>query len=146
MCSETNKKGENNVDHHHRRDYFQYLDNSWNGKQNLIILHPDDYEIFIESAKLAYRLADFIGEELKIFEAKRLPLANGAMGLCYGDERRISIRFRARNCVSNGGLWWKNPAPSEQVFRVVAHEVAHLRYPNHSKEFKKLEKQLVSMI
>ena len=104
-------------------------------------LHPDDYEMFRNAKQLAYRLADLIGEELSVFEPKRRP-STGTLGLCYTNERRISIRFRAKT----GGKWWKYPESQETVFRTIAHEVAHLRHPNHSVNFKNLEKQLVGKI
>ena len=105
------------------------------------MMHPDDFEIFHEARKLAYRLADLIDEKLNTFEAKRRP-STGTLGLCYVDERRISILFRRKS----DGRWWKHPQTRKDVLETVAHEVAHLRHPNHNKEFRKLEKQLIEAI
>lgn len=109
-------------------------------------MYTDDVEIFKEAKTLAYRLADLIGETLNTFEAKRRPLAGCAWGLCYIEERRISIRFRAKARAVDGGEWWNCPDPRKQILETVAHEVAHLKHPNHSVEFKTLEKQLVEAI
>jgi predicted metal-dependent hydrolase len=109
-------------------------------------IHPDDLQTFEQARELAYKLAAYIKEELRAFEHKRRPLFGGAVGLCYCAERRISVVIRHKHRASEGGGWFKKPLPKQFIFDTVAHEVAHLVYPKHSKEFYALEEELIERI
>lgn len=108
-----------------------------------MLLHPDDVQNFKIAEQTAYWLAVGTGKCIKTFEPKRRPLAGGALGVCYCNERRISVVFRWRHPAGDGRGWYKKPLSMEEVLKTVAHEVAHLTHPNHSKEFKELEKKLL---
>jgi predicted metal-dependent hydrolase len=109
-------------------------------------LHPDDFALYCEAVRLAKRLASSIGKEIKIFEAKRRPAPCSAIGLCYYKEKRIAITFRYRHYKQDGGRWWPQPLEKKTIMETVAHEVAHLVHPDHGKEFRELEKELIAKI
>jgi hypothetical protein len=79
-------------------------------------------------------------------EPKRRPLPFRAAGLCYSNERRIAIALRYRDEAEHGGGWWSIPLLKDKVLKTVAHEVAHLAHPNHSREFRELTAKLVAAI
>lgn len=108
-------------------------------------LHPDDEGLYQRAVELANRLAAHIGKTV-IVEPKRRPLADGTDGLCYYWKGIISIKFRAKDRVEDGGKWWPNPLTWNRIAVVVAHEVAHLIHHNHGAEFKRLEQELIAMI
>lgn len=109
-------------------------------------IHPNDHALLHHAEVTAYRLAVACGANLVTVEPKRRPLSDGALGVCYCDEGRIGIVLRFKHRVSDGGAWYKRPLPLDMVMRTVAHEVAHLLYPQHGSEFKALELQLRSII
>ena len=109
-------------------------------------LHPDDVGAYLKAKDLCYRLANYVGKRC-VFEAKRRPLEETAYGQCWVDEvpPRITIVFRFKQRKVDGGKWLSRPESYVSVAHTVAHEVAHLVHPNHSKEFRKLEKELISV-
>ena len=107
-----------------------------------LCLHPDDAPLWRSVERLAWAIADQEGLPLRAVEPKRRPLADGAMGLCYCHERRIAIRIRCKDRVEDGGKWWKQPDSWDDIVWTVAHELAHLRYPDHGRDFKALESYL----
>ena len=110
-----------------------------------MLIHPDDSELLQRARALANRLASLIGETCTL-EPKARPFPGNAIGLCYCAEKRISIVFRYKNKKSSGGAWWSKSFPWYEVARTVAHEVAHLKCPNHGEDFMKLEKILIESI
>jgi hypothetical protein len=111
-----------------------------------MLLHPDDKPTYDLAKQVAHFLARSEGLWIMTFEPKRRPLDGSAFGLCYCKEARISIAFRWIQRAGDGGQWYKKPLPLKGVLETVAHEVAHLRYPNHGKQFKELEKKLVGKL
>jgi len=109
------------------------------------MLHPDDKEIFGKCVELAHRLAGYLNLTCTI-EPKRRPNADGAFGLCYHEEKRISVVLRFKDSQRNGGRWWDTRLSDKDIFETVAHEVAHLVHPNHGANFKKLEAELIQKI
>jgi hypothetical protein len=103
-----------------------------------LCLHPDDLPLWRLIERLAWAIADQEGLPLRAIEPKRRPLADGAVGLCYTWENRIAILVRYKDRAGDGGAWWKAPRPWDDVVLTVAHELAHLRHPNHGSEFKQL--------
>ncbi len=108
-------------------------------------LHPNDESLYRQASELANRLASHIGKTC-ILEPKRRPLPNGTDGLCYYWKETISIKFRNKDRTEDGGRWWPKPLELDYIAKVVAHEVAHLIHPNHGKEFKQLEQELIRLI
>lgn len=88
--------------------------------------HPDDFELLEECKLLAERLSLKFGFRFKCLEHKRRPLADGAQGLCYPSEGRISVVIRCRKYADQGGGWWSSRNRKEYIFDTVIHEVAHL--------------------
>lgn len=107
--------------------------------------HPDDIGIYHEAEELAFRLADHIGKELRWFEHKRRPFYGSATGLCYVEEKRISVTIRYKHYKDEGGHWYKFRRTDKDIFEDTAHEVAHLMHKGHGKEFRKLEKELIAL-
>jgi hypothetical protein len=107
-----------------------------------MLIHKADIDFYNQCKEYAFKLSDSIEGGLKAFEPKRRPSSCGADGLCYTDEKRISIVFRYKE----GGEWFNKPLLRSEVLRTVAHEVAHLIHANHSKEFRQLEKDLIKVI
>ena len=104
-----------------------------------LVLHPDDVALWKIIERLAWAIADQEGLPLRVVEPKRRPLSDGAAGLCYLHERRIAIRVRCKERTEDGGAWGKHPEPWDDIVFTVAHELAHLRHPNHGSDFKRLE-------
>jgi hypothetical protein len=106
------------------------------------VLHPDDTQTLYRCQALAAHLCALIGVPDAVLEPKRRPLALSAVGLCYVQERRMSVTLRYRQHAEDGGRWWSKPLPWEEVRDTVAHECAHLRYRGHGAEFKALHARL----
>ena len=100
-------------------------------------LHKKDKEDFELVCKMAYRIANAFNLDLKVFEPKRRPHPYGAWGLCYVAEKRIGVVFRHKEKGK-----WLDKLSIEKVIETTCHELAHLRHPNHGKDFKELEQIL----
>ena len=111
-----------------------------------MLIHSADIEFYNQCKEYAFKLSDSIQGGLKDFEPKRRPSPGGAEGLCYTDEKRISIVFRFKNAHYDGGKWFNKPLRRYEVLETVAHEVAHLIHNNHGPAFKRLEKELITVI
>lgn len=111
-----------------------------------MLLHPDDKQTFETAKKVANFLARSEGLWVLVFEPKRRPLDGSAFGLCYTKEARISIAFRWMQRAGDGGNWYPKPLSQKTVMTTVAHEVAHLKHPNHGKQFRELEKKLIGKL
>lgn len=107
-----------------------------------ILIYPDDIGTFKAMMKIAVTLSNRHKLGMKEFEPKRRPSPDGALGICYCDERRVSVvfRFKANKC--DGGIWWPKPLSKDDVRDTVAHELAHLRYNSHCILFKAFDEQL----
>lgn len=110
-----------------------------------MLLHPDDIKNYEFAKQVATYLARSEGLRMLAFEPKRRP-SYGTSGICYCEERRISIVFRWKQSARDGGAWLKRPIPFPEVLDTVAHEIAHLRYPNHGKDFQALYKKLLGKL
>lgn len=98
----------------------------------ILILHPDDLTRFHWVRVLAFRAASHFDLPLKVFEPKRRPLGDGAGGVCYVNEGRCAVVFRYKNHATDGGRWFPDPISFAWILETTAHELAHLRHPNHS--------------
>ncbi len=94
----------------------------------MMLIHDDDVATLDKLVSLGLRAATKFRLQLCTIEPKRRPSSNGAFGLCYIDEGRVSIVLRYRD----GGQWWKNSLTWREVENTLVHELAHFRYPNHS--------------
>lgn len=102
-------------------------------------LHPDDIELWERVEGVIWLIADKMVLPLKDAEPKRRPLPDGCDGCCYCNLNRISIKIRNRDRMSEGGKWWLKPLSFGRIESVVCHELAHLHFPNHSRDFKEEE-------
>lgn len=107
-------------------------------------LHPEDEALFLEAERLAYRLADMIGQTITEFAPMR-PTINRFVGYCYS-YGKICVQIRHRNYSKDGGAWAPEPRSWTGISRTVAHEVAHLVHFDHSPEFRSLEQRLIAAI
>jgi len=111
-------------------------------RPSFVGLHGKDLDLWLRTNALAWRLAKVFDLPLVCVEPKRRP--NGAGGLCYHDEGRISILLRRKARAYDGGAWSKVPRSWVNVKSTVAHELAHLIHPNHGKDFKALEAEILA--
>lgn len=105
-------------------------------------LHEDDRETFDRCKVIACETAELFKLDLKVFEPKRRPHPGCTEGLCYYEEHRISVVFRFRLKAK----WFSTPLALKEILDTVGHELAHLRYPGHGKEFKDLANRIISYI
>jgi hypothetical protein len=110
-----------------------------------MVLHPDDEAMFRRATEFGTRLAALIGETT-VIEPKRRPLADGAEGVCYCEEKRIGLAFRFKGYADEGGAWARNPIPWSRIRETLAHEVAHLKHPDHSVRHKALTSVLMKAL
>lgn len=109
-------------------------------------LHPtfaEDYLLFIKAAKLAFDVSRFENLELVCVVPKKRISSSSALGLCYIKSKIIAITIRHRTDVKDGGKWAISPLPWKIINETILHEVAHLKFANHSKEFKIFEEYLI---
>ncbi|MFO7956308.1 MAG: winged helix-turn-helix domain-containing protein [Candidatus Brocadiia bacterium] len=95
--------------------------------------HPDDAAFLEELTEVAFQVAARLSLPLSVVEHKRRPHPGGRTGLCYYWEGRVSLVLRYRE----GGEWWTHPREREDVWCVLAHELAHLKDRLHGEAFKK---------
>jgi len=100
------------------------------------MLHHDDTELFRRVEEFAHCMAEQHQLPLAVVEPKRRP--NGAFGLCYHEEGRISILIRERAFAYDGGDWAPQPLPWSTIRDTVCHELAHLVYPDHGPQWANL--------
>ena len=122
----------------------------------------DDIEIFNRNRDLAFMISRRFKLGLKEFRPKNR-FDKGALGTCHYAESRIDVAIRNKyprnlDAFLNGiteeeadqrrGNWFKDPIDYtnfqaglkkahvlQTVEQITIHEVAHLKYPNHSKKF-----------
>lgn len=97
------------------------------------MLHPDDVAYFEDLRALGLRIAAAEGIAVAVIEPKRRPNSDGAYGLAYCSENRISIQIRPKAPADCGGQWFaRHPHPRNLL--TLAHELAHLlEYQRHGK-------------
>lgn len=84
-------------------------------------------------------------EQARDLYTRRLAELAARHGFQYSRMRLSSARTRWGSCSSRGTIslnWRLVLAPAEVVDYVILHELAHLRVPNHSKEFWRLVESL----
>ena len=111
-------------------------------KTDRLYPHFKDRELFLKAAKLAEEVAFNEGLTLRTFMPKFRLNRFCATGICYTKDASIVVTIRHRTDQQDGGVWEKEPRPWKEIERTTLHEVAHLKHPNHSKEFKAYEKYL----
>jgi hypothetical protein len=94
--------------------------------------HPDDAAFLDELTDVAFEVAGRLDLPLHVVEHKRRPHPGGRTGLCYWQEGRVSLVLRWRE----GSKWWSHPWDPVDVWCTLAHELAHLKEPNHGPQFK----------
>jgi hypothetical protein len=97
--------------------------------------HPDDAAFLEELTEVGFEVARQLGLALRCVEHKRRPHPGGRAGLCYYWEGRVSLTLRYRS----GSTWWDRPRSRYDAWRVLAHELAHLKDPGHGAGFKRWE-------
>lgn len=107
-------------------------------------LHEDDVEYFLSLIPIAMQAAKENGLELLEMEPKKRPQTG--YGLCYAEQKLISVAVRDKATQAFGGQWAKGRYRHEFVLETIAHEIAHLQHQNHSKEFKLLESQVLETV
>ena len=87
---------------------------------------------------LARRVRDWLKKEARARLSEQTAYASERLGIKHGRITVRDTRSRWGSCASNGNLsfcWRLILAPTFVLDYVVAHEVAHLREPNHSNRF-----------
>lgn len=108
-------------------------------EQHLKFLHPNDIQLWEKVEQVIWTIADTMLLPLKIAEPKKLPLPDGCDGYCDWYKKKVCIKIRPRDRMSDGGKWWSKPLSYDYIIEVVCHELAHLHFPNHSIAFKEEE-------
>lgn len=107
-------------------------------------LHKDDVAYFASLIPLAFHAAEKHGLQLVAMEPKSRPQTG--YGNCYIAEKRIVIAVRDKSTKAFGGEWATSRYRDAFVLRTIAHELAHLRFPNHCEELSKLEIQIFATL
>lgn len=107
-------------------------------------LHVDDLQLFEQAAKLAFHIAESEGLVLNVVIPKYRLDRGSAVGLCDTETATISLMIRHKKLKADGGAWHENPLQWLDISHTVAHEIAHLKHPNHSKEFREYENYLIN--
>jgi hypothetical protein len=94
--------------------------------------HREDAAFLAELTEVAFEVAGRFGLPLCVVEHKRRPHPGGASGLCYCRKGRVSLALRWRE----SSEWWPHPRDPGDVWCTLAHELAHLKEPNHGAAFK----------
>ena len=105
-------------------------------------LHSVDGDFFSCIREVAFACALEFNLPLKVVEPKGIPSPGWSYGLCHHEERWISIVIRFRNTVVDGGQWHRKRLELSFTLSTVAHELAHLKFNNHSKQFRAYVKVL----
>jgi len=115
------------------------------------MLHPDDTEYFANLREIGLRVALMEGIAVRVIEPKRRPSADGALGLAYCFEQRISVQVRPKAYKQDGGAWFARHS-HERNLLTLAHELAHLKeYQTHGEtghgpRFRQYEAALVAVV
>jgi len=106
-------------------------------------LNPDDLGLFLKAAKLAFEVAEAEKVMLKLVQPKFRLDGCSCLGHCDFNKKEITILIRNRNLKCDGHQWFKTPLKWKDINDTVLHEVAHLMYPDHSKQFRNYETYLI---
>ena len=106
-------------------------------------LHEADYELFMRCVHLAYCAANSEGLQLNCVMPKARLSPTCAVGLCDHFKKEISLTIRYRQDKQDGHQWFKSPISFDELAKTTLHEVAHLRFTNHSKDFRDYETELI---
>jgi hypothetical protein len=115
------------------------------------MLHPDDVEYFKHLREVGMNVAAQAGISVAVLEPKRRPNADGASGLAYCAEQRISIQVRPKKPAYDGGAWFARN-PHKHNLKTLAHELAHLKEyqahgaTGHGPRFREYEAALLEVV
>jgi hypothetical protein len=103
------------------------------------VIHPDDVLLFEEVRAAMFRVAKKYRLSLSSVSPEPRPEhASAYLGVCWSGSGAITLTLRGMD----GGVWAKEPRRPEDVWDTAAHELAHLRYPNHGAAFQEFEEEL----
>lgn len=107
----------------------------------LSVLIPKDSQKSIKEV-----LLQWMKEKALLLFSRRVEFFASKLGVSYGSISVKNMKTRWGSCSSTKNLSFNLKlllAPPEVLDYVVAHEVCHLKYPNHSEKFWKLLKKLL---
>lgn len=107
----------------------------------LSVLIPKDSQKSIKEV-----LLQWMKEKALLLFYRRVEFFASKLGVSYGSISVKNMKTRWGSCSSTKNLSFNLKlllAPPEVLDYVVAHEVCHLKYPNHSEKFWKLLKKLL---
>lgn len=108
-----------------------HIDQKWVDKQDLPLLH--------HLGNIAFIVGKIHNVTPKVFHHSKRCKSGSYLGLCYGGEKRISVRIRTKE---ENGKWYKRRQRLSEILDVLAHELAHLKYYNHEPSFWKYARKL----
>ena len=131
----------------HRPGYFKNLSFAVT-ETNLLAWVPESFSLEPNSVEWRVQwsqaLRDFYKKSAQKWMGQRVELFSNQMGLFAKSVSYRSQKTRWGSCSSEGNVslnWRLMAAPPEVIDYVIVHELAHLRYQNHSKCFWKLVEQ-----
>jgi len=103
------------------------------------MIHPDDVLLFEEVRTAMFRVAQKYGLTLRSVTPHPEPEYRSApLGDCatWSGDIRLTMRGMER------GTWDPEPRRLDDVWRTAAHELSHLRHPNHGVAFQEFQEEL----
>lgn len=108
------------------------------GAERLLYLRPLDVLAAVESSRVHSAVIDVLDEEAEKVLRERVDIWSAEMGLHPKLLRFRRQRSRWGSCTGQGVISFNRRligAPLEVIDSVVVHELAHLRFMNHSSQF-----------
>lgn len=98
-------------------------------------LLPEDRKALQKLRHIAHQVCNQHKLKLNLLGHRPKPSCTGIEGRCFYKEGVVTITIRKKK----NGQWNDKPLGTDRILSILAHELAHLKHPDHSNWFRYFE-------